>query len=124
VSALRTTSINRAGSIGFGRKIVRLIAQRAEYGLGSVEASHDDDLCAPSFLRTASQHVEPSEPRNQHIEEHDVDIMLADHLQCLQTVLLGPRAESGERDQLTQSLARRVIVIYDQNIAFRHGLRC
>ena len=54
-----TPAVSEASAKGAWR-IVEPFAQRAEHGLGSVEASHDDDLCAPSFLRTASQHVEPS----------------------------------------------------------------
>jgi hypothetical protein len=38
----------------------------------------------------------------------------------LQTILFGLRVESGEREQLAQSVARRVIIIDDQDIALRH----
>ena len=46
--------------------------------------------------------------------------MPTDRLQRLHTILLALRAEPGEREQFTQSLARRVIVIHDQDVAFRH----
>src|SRR5438034_5919691 len=98
-----------------------MLAERAEHRLGSVDTSHDNDLRGSPLVRAASHDVEPAHVVESYVEEDDPDVVPANRVQRLQTILSSIDAESIQCEKRSDTVSRRLVVVDNQDIIVSHS---
>ena len=111
-----TTSISREGSIGLARKSYSVSAESIEHHVSRVRASHDHDLRRPPFAATTSQDIQPADLGSSNVQQHDAEIVTADLLHSLCTILCDINCKTGIGEKLPQPSSCCVIVIDNQQV--------
>src|SRR5262249_40606139 len=103
-----------------GNEIVGLPPERAQYGLGRIHPSHDDDLRRRLFGNTARQEIQPSNSWQLNVEQHHTEVVSVDLLQGPRSVSRRVNLKARVGQERSQALSCRVIVINNKHVRMSH----